>query len=66
MDTKESIKEAILIAGSQTALSNQMDVTRQMVSRWLKTGKISLQHYLKLNQYINYNSIKKDVNLRNS
>jgi len=66
MDTKELINQAILIAGSQSSLAYQMNVTRQMVSRWAKTGKISIHHYLKINQYINYNKIKKDVNNRNA
>lgn len=60
--TKESVKLAIEIAGSQANLAQKLGVTRQMVSRWALTGKISIHHYLTINQFIHYNEIKKYKN----
>ena len=66
LNTKEAIKKAIELAGSQTLLADKINVTRQMVCRWSKTGKISIHHYLKINQLIEYDSIKRDKNNKNS
>lgn len=60
--TKETIDLAIEIAGSQTDLAIRLGVQRQMVNRWVKTGKISIHHYLAINQFIQYNEIKKYKN----
>jgi len=56
----DKILAAITLAGSQSALAYVMDVHKQVISRWkLCQVRMSLDCYLKLDQYLNNNRSKK-------
>lgn len=53
---KSCVENAINISGTQSELAKELNVTRQMVCRWLRSGRISLNYFIELNKYIDSNN----------
>ena len=50
--TADTVKEALKIAGSQSNLAKEFGVTQQAISTWLRTGKIPVDRWEQVIQYV--------------